>query len=238
MQQPDGQHCGPSFQLWRTLPQQEAARTHTQRLQDGIVHCRAMIQDFWNCKTALESNLTIWKSESLGDFKWKRTSGERCASRILPIRLSLWPTVFALLRDSMVFLILRLWRIGTSDMNSTPPATTASHWPAAIRPTAGEKEGWERDKGQPTQLIWKFKKIRNFYKNDIHPVFIFLVFYHSVLCTCALLSWHVWSLSPAVILHHYFHFIVIRHLYSCFMIPHLQHAHLSRLKCILITYKQ
>lgn len=68
------------------------------------------------------------------------TSGARWAIRMLPIRLSLWPRVLALLRDSMVFLILRLWRIGTSDMNSTPPATTVSHWPAAIRPTAADNK--------------------------------------------------------------------------------------------------
>lgn len=55
-----------------------------------------------------------------------------------PSRDSLWPSVLALLRESMVFLILRLWRMGTSDMNSTPPATIASHWPAAMSPTPAD----------------------------------------------------------------------------------------------------
>lgn len=44
--------------------------------------------------------------------------------------------VFALLKSNMIFLIFLLCRIGTSDINSTPPATTASHWPAAISPMA------------------------------------------------------------------------------------------------------
>lgn len=95
-----------------------------------------------------EASLLIWiktthhsKTATLIDVMWINTSGDRCARRMLPIKLSLWPNVFALLRDSMVFLILRLWRIGTSDMNSTPPATILSHWPAAIMPTAREKEG-------------------------------------------------------------------------------------------------
>lgn len=77
----------------------------------------------------------------LGISGESHTSGERWASRMLLSRPSLCPRVFALLRDSMVFLIFRLWRIGTSDMNSSPPATTASHWPAAIRPTAAERGG-------------------------------------------------------------------------------------------------
>lgn len=53
-----------------------------------------------------------------------------------PSRESRAPRVFALLSDSIVLRIFRLWRIGTSDINSTPPATTVSHWPAAIIPTA------------------------------------------------------------------------------------------------------
>lgn len=53
-----------------------------------------------------------------------------------PSRESRAPRVFALFSDSIVFRIFRLWRIGTSDINSTPPATTASHWPAAIKPAA------------------------------------------------------------------------------------------------------
>ena len=65
--------------------------------------------------------------------------------RMPPIRLSLWPNVLALFRDSMVLRILRLWRMGTSDMNSTPPATMVSHWPDAIRPTPGESRG-DREK--------------------------------------------------------------------------------------------
>lgn len=98
-----------------------------------------------NSATAGSYNLTITQVQMLHKVQTKSctagrrggsTSGVRCASRMLPIRPSLWPRVLALLRDSMVFLILRLWRIGTSDMNSTPPATTASHWPAAIRPAA------------------------------------------------------------------------------------------------------
>lgn len=171
MQQPDDLRCGPSFQPWRTLPQQEA--THTQRSQRRTLIWFLMLQ------AALESNLI--------NLKWIRTSGERCASRMLPIRLSLWPRVFALLRDSMVFLILRLWRMGTSDMNSTPPATTASHWPAAIRPTAGEKEGGERDKrsnkvgGDQKNWLGILKKV-NFYKCTSLFFFPF-----SILNVCAIL---------------------------------------------------
>lgn len=80
------------------------------------------------------------------------TSGDRWARRMLPIRLSRCPRVLALLRDSMVFLILRLWRMGTSDMNSTPPATTASHWPAAISPTAAEERNGFITESQRQQL--------------------------------------------------------------------------------------
>lgn len=99
------------------------------------------------------------KSPSKVDSLGMCTSGARWAIRMPPIRLSLWPRVLALLRDSMVFLILRLWRIGTSDMNSTPPATTVSHWPAAIRPTASDNKREDKkmsagDKCTHAGLIW------------------------------------------------------------------------------------
>ena len=99
--------------------------THTRR---GITMCKTV----WNRREELNTLKAVL-------LTGVRTSGARCAIRILPSRLSLWPRDLALLRDSMVFLILRLWRMGTSDMNSTPPATTASHWPAAIRPTATQR---------------------------------------------------------------------------------------------------
>lgn len=134
---------------------------------------------------------------------WIYTSGARCAIRMLPIKPSLAPRVFALLRDSMVFLILRLWRIGTSDMNSTPPATIASHWPAAIRPTPGEEVGERRHKQRSdTQgdnqknSLGHLKKV-NFYKKlhmYIHVFllsifFLFLISVRKDTCDLSLLLW-------------------------------------------------
>lgn len=49
-------------------------------------------------------------------------------------------------------------------MNSTPPATTASHWPAAIRPTAGEKEGGGKEKTKIKQRGGSLIKLN---KNEI-----------------------------------------------------------------------
>lgn len=118
-QRPSDRRCGPLFQLWKTQPRLEATNTHSSRKKKKTV------------KDAAFSPSGQTAPQGRGS-----TSGVRCASRMLPIRPSLWPRVLALLRDSMVFRILRLWRMGTSDMNSTPPATTASHWPAAIRPAA------------------------------------------------------------------------------------------------------
>lgn len=45
------------------------------------------------------------------------------------------PNVFALFARNIRDLILRLNLIGTSDMNSTPPATIISYVPLAIKPT-------------------------------------------------------------------------------------------------------
>lgn len=62
------------------------------------------------------------------------TSGAKKSGRIVESNCSRWPTVFALLARSINERILRLWRIGTSDINSTPPATIASYVPVAISP--------------------------------------------------------------------------------------------------------
>ena len=65
------------------------------------------------------------------------TSGlQTDGDNICEIIPSLFPIVLALLMSSMSFLIFLLCRIGTSDMNSTPPAIATSIFPDAIKPTA------------------------------------------------------------------------------------------------------
>lgn len=51
--------------------------------------------------------------------------------------------------------------MGTSDMNSTPPATTASHWLAAIRPAPGEMDKEDEDERlkQPLKTESKIKEL-------------------------------------------------------------------------------
>lgn len=143
---PSDRRCGPSFQPWRTRPRLEATNTHSTRKTHTHTHMQLKMLHLAQIK------------QTTAPQGWKSTSGLRCASRMLPIRPSLWPRVLALLRDSMVFLILRLWRMGTSDMNSTPPATMASHWPAAIRPTPLLKINKYKLGRRRQRQMWGWKK--------------------------------------------------------------------------------
>ena len=89
-----------------------------------------------------------------------------------PNRPSLAGIVLAFVDESMMLRILRLWRIGTSDMNSTPPATTASHWPAAIRPIPEEKKVWhnEDELQLMTFLLYEWSKYKSYIKVTIFPL--------------------------------------------------------------------
>lgn len=62
------------------------------------------------------------------------TSGIKKSGRIVDNNDKRCPNVFALFARSIRPRILRLCRIGTSDMCSTPPATITSYVPVAIRP--------------------------------------------------------------------------------------------------------
>lgn len=82
---------------------------------------------------------------------------------MLPLSLynyfRLFENHLTLFKDSRVFLSGLLSLMGTSDMNSTPPAITVSHWPLAISPTAfrikkrkKEIALWET---QPLKKLWR-----------------------------------------------------------------------------------
>uniref|UniRef100_A0A0K2USY0 Uncharacterized protein n=1 Tax=Lepeophtheirus salmonis TaxID=72036 RepID=A0A0K2USY0_LEPSM len=62
------------------------------------------------------------------------SSGIKYAGRILERRDNLAPTVLALLRLKSISLIFLECRIGTSLIDSTPPAMQMSYTPAEIRP--------------------------------------------------------------------------------------------------------
>ena len=57
------------------------------------------------------------------------SSGAKKSGLILARRFILAPNVLALVEDIIRFLIFREWRIGTSDINSTPPAMQTSYTP-------------------------------------------------------------------------------------------------------------
>ena len=57
------------------------------------------------------------------------SSGAKKSGLILERSCILAPKVLALVEAIMRFLILREWRMGTSDMNSTPPAMHTSYTP-------------------------------------------------------------------------------------------------------------
>lgn len=55
-QQPDDRRCGPSFQLWRTQPQQEATHTHTHTYDQGLQE-ELVTGDSWRLKV---NRIYLW----------------------------------------------------------------------------------------------------------------------------------------------------------------------------------
>lgn len=68
-----------------------------------------------------------------------------------------------LFKDSRVFLSGLLSLMGTSDMNSTPPAITVSHWPLAISPTAFRIK--KKEKRKKEIILWETQPLKELWRS-------------------------------------------------------------------------
>ena len=106
---------------------------------------------FWKCSEVVDNY--FWRLSKMAE----KSRGRSCSEPFNYFRL--FENHLTLFKDSRVFLSGLLSLMGTSDMNSTPPAITVSHWPLAISPTAfrikkrkKEIALWET---QPLKKLWR-----------------------------------------------------------------------------------